>query len=380
MSHESGGGCARGTVPRCGSIETAMRVLLITNDYPPKPGGIQQYLGNIVSRFAGPIRVLAPADPDAEYDELVIRSDQSFMWPTPSVRRWVDHHVDDFRPDVVVFGAPYPLAWLAKTIDLPSVVMAHGAETVIPFAVPGLAQLVGSSMVAADHVFTVSDFTADVVRSRIARPVSTLGAGVDTGRYYPAPLVDGGRMVIGCVSRFVPRKGHARVIAAADSLYNDGVDCEVLLVGKGRLERKLRRAAAKADVPVRIEVDPRWERLADLYRQMSVFVMPAVSRWGGLEVEGLGIVYLEAAASGLPVLAGPSGGSPETVIEGETGFVVGSVAEIEERLSWFVEDRARLVSFGAAGRAWAEERWTWDQVMVRFVDGLESAVRHRVER
>lgn len=351
-----------------------MRVLLVTNDYPPKPGGIQQYLGNIVARLEWPIRVLAPADDPSLDVGDVVRSSRRFMWPTPATRRWVNEQIAVFSPDVVVFGAPYPLAWLGRKMEVPVVVMTHGAEAVIPLAVPGLRGLVRASLKSADQLFAVSDFTARHVESSIGRAVSTLGAGVDLDAFSPVQVLKKGPLVVGCVSRFVPRKGQSRVIAAADQLHRSGVDCVVFLVGSGRLEKKLRRQAEAASVPVRFEVDVAWERLPSLYQEMSVFVMPSTSRWAGLEVEGLGIVYLEAAASGLPVIAGPSGGAPETVKVGETGFVASTATEIAEHLAWFSQDRERLASFGRASRRWAEDRWSWQTVIDRFEAGLRSAV------
>lgn len=171
----------------------------------------------------------------------------------------------------------------------------------------------------------------------------------------------------------VPRKGHARVIEAGDRLHRAGHDVEVLIVGSGRLESQLRRQAADAAVPVRFEVDVPWRRLPDLYREMSVFVMPARSRWLGLEAEGLGIVYLEAAASGLPVIAGTSGGAPETVVEGVTGWVADSSERIAELLEPLIlEDKA--AEFGRLARAHAEQEFGWSTVIERWASALTPLV------
>ena len=146
----------------------------------------------------------------------------------------------------------------------------------------------------------------------------------------------------------------------------------MLIVGKGRTEPKLRKLADDSDVSVRFEIDVPWKDLAALYRSMDVFCMPCKSRWGGLEVEGLGLVFLEAAAAGLPVLAGSSGGSPETVIPGETGFVVDSVDDIVEGLEIILADRDRARQMGALGRRRVVDEYVWDRVVANLESGFSS--------
>lgn len=349
-----------------------MRVLMVTNDYPPDPGGIQQYLANLVQRHEGPIRVLGPAHPGAADPPYVFRGRRSWMLPTPATRRWVVQHVHEYRPDVVIYGAPTPLAQLGPAIrtqtKVPFVVMTHGAEVTLPAVVPGLRQILAATLRAADAVFAVSRYTAARVEGLSGAKPVVLGAGVDTDLFHPAARTTG-PVTIGCVSRFIPRKGHLRVIAAAEELLNRGHDIDVLIVGKGRLERRIRRRAASSQVDVRMEVDIPWEHLPVTYNQMDVFVMPARTRWAGLEIEGLGIVYLEAAASGLPVVAGASGGAPETVIPGETGYVAVRVDHIVAA----VERILRRPEMSAAARTAAETEWTWDAVMDRWRQGLTRA-------
>jgi phosphatidylinositol alpha-1,6-mannosyltransferase len=155
-------------------------------------------------------------------------------------------------------------------------------------------------------------------------------------------------------------------------LKQQGQDVEVLIVGKGRNETKLRRLAARSDVVVRFVVDIPWSQLPEMYRSMDVFCMPCRSRWGGLEVEGLGLVFLEAAAAGLPVLAGSSGGSPETVVPGETGFVVDSVDDIVAGLEILLDDPVRAREMGAKGRRRVVEEYVWDRVASTLVGGIRS--------
>lgn len=353
-----------------------MRLLLVTNDFPPRPGGIQQYLGNLVEAFPGEVRVLAPAESD-DAGSGVIRADRRFMWPTRRVRRWVEEHIDRFRPDIVLFGAPHPLPWLGPALraatGVPYAVICHGAEVTIPAAFPVSRQMLRRPLRRADALFAVSRFTAGRVERLAGRPVHYLGAGVDVNEFVPGPA-PAGVPVVGCVSRFVPRKGQRRVLEAVARLRRRGIEADVLLVGKGRDERRLRGLADSLGVPTRFEVAVPWEALPGLYREMTVFAMPCRSRWMGLEVEGLGLVFLEAAAAGLPVLAGDSGGSPETVVPGVTGYVVAGGEDLEEGLARLLTDRVEAARMGEAGRRWVLDHYTWDAVVARLTAGLEAAI------
>lgn len=355
-----------------------MRLLVVTNDYPPKPGGIQQYLGSLLGAYPAGVRVLAPKDGPAHETPLgetvVSRSNRRFMWPTRSVAEWVVTEAKAFDAEAVLFGAPYPLAHLGPrvraSLGLPYGVLCHGAEVTIPSAFPITRQLLAGPLRAADVVFAVSRFTAGRVESLAGRPITYVGAGIDTDEFSPPPVPTHHDVpVVGCVSRFVPRKGQDRLIRSVAEL---GRPLQLLIVGKGRKERELRRLADRLGVRTRFEVDVPWKRLPELYREMDVFCMPCRSRWAGLEVEGLGLVFLEAAASGLPVLAGDSGGSPETVIPGKTGFVVHSVGDIAEGLDMVLADRDRAARMGAAGRAFVASEFTWEQSAGRVARGFSE--------
>jgi len=359
-----------------------VRLLLITNDYPPKPGGIQQYLGNLVDHLDGSVQVLAPADePTATRsgEGIVARNRRSFMWPSREVAQWIEAEAARFRPEVVLFGAPHPLPQLTRrlqsSLQVPIGVMCHGAEITLPAVVPGLRNALARTLAAADVRFAVSRFTKEQVERLTGRPVTYIGGGVDPEVFTPSLRPGTNRLpVVGCVSRFVPRKGQQRLIEAAARLGDRGTEVSLLLVGRGRTEDSLRSQAARSRVDVRFEVDVSWAALPDLYRRMDVFAMPCRSRWAGLEIEGLGLVYLEAAATGLPVLAGDSGGAPETVVPGETGFVVHSVDDIIEGLELLLSDRERARAMGARGRERVLANYTWEAVATRLRDGFKAAL------
>jgi phosphatidyl-myo-inositol dimannoside synthase len=344
-----------------------VKVLLITNDYPPRAGGIQQYLRGFVRHFPGEVRVLAPRDGGGD-DDGVERGPSRFMWPTRRVRRWIESRVEDFAPDVILFGAPHPLAHLGPRLrrhtGVPYAVLCHGAEITIPAAFPVLRQVVAWPLRRADLVFAVSRYTASRVERVTRGAVTTVGAGI--GEHF-TPGEPPNRTVVGCVSRLVPRKGQDRVLRCVARLRAEGRDLEVLLVGKGRGERRLRRLARRLGVPTTFEVGADYDELPAMYRRMSVFAMPSRSRWLGLEVEGLGLVYLEAAACGVPVVTGDSGGAPETVRPGVTGFVSHDDASLIDALRRLVDDPDGARAMGAAGVSWVAERYSWDAVTERYM-------------
>ncbi len=355
-----------------------MRVLLVTNDYQPKPGGIQQYLGGLVRALPAETRVLAPRDDRATAPEPAVRRDRRrFMWPTRRVRTWVRDEIEAFRPDVVLYGAPHPLAHmgpdLRRQTGVPYAVMCYGAEVSVPAAFPGVRSVVRYPLRHADAVFGLSAFTSRRLERLLGREVRTMGAGVESA-FSPGPGAPE-QPVVGCISRFVPRKGQRRVLDAVAALRAEGREVTCLMVGAGRDEGALRRRATRLGVPTRFEVGVPYERLPALYREMTIFAMPCRSRWLGLEAEGLGVVFLEAAATELPVVAGDSGGAPETVAPGTTGFVVEDDEGLRSALRLLLDDPAMATAMGRAGRARVASEWSWVAVADRFMAGLEEAIR-----
>jgi phosphatidylinositol alpha-1,6-mannosyltransferase len=350
-----------------------VRLLLVTNDFPPKPGGIQMYLKNLLDAYDGETLVVAPRDERVDGSEPgVVRGTRSYMLPDSATRRLVRDAGRDFKPDAVLFGAPHPLPWmgpwLREELGVPFGILSHGAEITIPGAIPGARQALGKALAAADVRFAVSRFTARKVEALSRRPVEFLGAGVEVDTFTPpANTPENSVPVVGCVSRFVPRKGQDRLLRAVAALDQK---VEVLFVGTGRNERDIRKLAQELGVTARFEVDVPWSDLPGLYQSMDVFCMPCKSRWGGLEVEGLGLVFLEASSTAIPVLAGDSGGSPETVIPGETGFVVSSVSDIAEGLDLLLADPLRAAEMGREGREFVLREFTWERVVERLHGGF----------
>ena len=366
-----------------------MSVLLITNDFPPRAGGIQQYCHSLMRRLPpGEVVVYAPAWPgaaafDAAEPYRVVRHPTSRMLPTADVARRAVELARQVRPDVICFGAAIPLGLLARRLTretgVPCMGFTHGVEVAMS-AVPPTRRLM--TRVAADMrlLTAVSRWSAErVERGAHGRcAVEFLPSGVAADVYHPG--VDGAAVrarhglgddpVCVCVSRLVPRKGQDRLIEAWPEVVERVPGARLLIVGPGPYERKLRRMAAASPVADRIHFsgEVRWEELPALYAAGDVFAMPCRTRWLGMDLEALGVVFLEAAASGLPVVAGRSGGAPETVVEGVTGTVVDGrrAGEVSRAVAELLADPVRARAMGEAGRRWVESAFAWQAVVARF--------------
>lgn len=368
------------------------RTLLVTNDFPPRPGGIQSYLHSFATRFpADELVVYAPrwrGDSHVKFDERqpfeVVRHPTTLMLPTPLVARRAAQLVRAHGCDSVWFGAAAPLAVMAP------VVRRAGAETVVASThghevgwsmVPGgrgTLRIIGNTV---DTVTYVSKYT----RGRFAAAFGPRAAlehvpsGVDTDRFAPdagaraelrARYGLGDRPTVLCLSRLVPRKGQDYLIRTIEGIRAKVDGAVLVIVGGGPYEGALRTLARKAGVEEHVIFTgtvPSAE-LAAHHTIADVFAMPSRTRGAGLDVEGLGIVYLEASATGVPVVAGMSGGAPETVLEGKTGLVVDgtSVDAITDAVVRILSDRALATSMGNAGRSWVRAEWQWDALAAKL--------------
>jgi phosphatidylinositol alpha-1,6-mannosyltransferase len=364
-----------------------VKTLVVTNDFPPRPGGIQAFVHSLASRLpADEVVVYAPAWKraaafDAEQCFPVVRHPSSLMLPTPDVLRRAREIARGHGCDRVWFGAAAPLGLLAKPLGLDrAVASTHGHE--VGWALlPGARQVLRRIGRDVDVVTYLGEYT----RRRLAPVVprlERLPSGVDTALFRPGAggadvrrrhgLVD--RPVVVCVSRLVQRKGQDVLIKALPQIRRRVPGAALLVVGGGpdraELQALARSVGVERDVVFTGSVP--WQELPAHYDAGDVFAMPCRTRRGGLEVEGLGIVYLEASATGLPVVAGNSGGSPDAVLEGETGHVVdGSRVEVvADAIARLLEDPVRARAMGTAGRAWVEREWRWDVLAGRLHDLL----------
>ncbi|MEV6811254.1 glycosyltransferase family 4 protein [Micromonospora sp. NPDC051296] len=360
------------------------RTLLVTNDFPPRPGGIQSFVHNLAVRQpAGSVVVYASswsgADKfDADQPFEVVRERTRVLLPTPLVARRAARLAKAYDCDTVWFGAAAPLGLLAAGLRRRAgvrrvVALTHGHEVgwaALPVA-RGALRRIGRG---TDVVTYLGEYT----RTRLARALDgltelrRLAPGVDTDVYHPAVggtavrhrlgLAD--RPVVVCVSRLVPRKGQDMLIRAMPLIRRRVPDVALLVVGGGpyraTLVRLARQVGVERDVVFTGSVPT--AELPAHYAAGDVYAMPCRTRNRGLDVEGLGIVYLEASATGLPVVAGDSGGAPDAVREGETGYVVdgSDLLQLTDRVVTLLADRDLARQLGAAGRAWVEREWRWE--------------------
>jgi phosphatidyl-myo-inositol dimannoside synthase len=366
------------------------RTLLVTNDFPPRPGGIQAYLQALATRLpAQELVVYAPSWPgSAEFDAAqpfgVVRHPTSLMLPTPDVARRAREIIAAESCSSVWFGAAAPLALLAPTLRDAGVqrivASTHGHEvgwSMLPVSRQALRRIGATT----DVVTYVSKYTRGRFAAAFGRfaALEYLPSGVDTDLYRPDPagremvrkrygLSD--RPTVVCVSRLVPRKGQDMLIRALPAIRRQVPGAALLLVGGGRYSSRLSALARECGVSdhVTLTGSVSWEELPAHYVAGDVFAMPCRTRGRGLDVEGLGIVFLEASACGLPVVAGRSGGAPETVQEGVTGHVVDgrNAAQIAERIIPLLADRDAAATMGQAGRDWVKSKWRWDTMASRL--------------
>ncbi|MFF3983367.1 glycosyltransferase family 4 protein [Streptomyces sp. NPDC001797] len=374
------------------------KTLVVTNDFPPRPGGIQAFLHNMALRLdperlvvyastwkRGPESAEATAAFDAEQPFTVVRDRTTMLLPTPAATRTAVGLLREHGCTSVWFGAAAPLGLMAPALRKAGagrlVATTHGHEAGWA-QLPAARQLLRRIGDATDTITYLGEYT----RSRIAGALGAEAAGrmvqlppgVDEKTFHPgsggaevrARLGLSGRPVVVCVSRLVPRKGQDTLILAMPLILAAEPDAVLLIVGGGPYERELRRLAKETGVEasVRFTGAVPWAELPAHYGAGDVFAMPCRTRRGGLDVEGLGIVYLEASATGLPVVAGDSGGAPDAVLDGETGWVVrgGSPEEAAERIVALLGDAELRQRMGERGRRWVEERWRWDLLAERL--------------
>ncbi|MBW3657670.1 MAG: glycosyltransferase family 4 protein [Actinobacteria bacterium] len=370
-----------------------MRVLWLTNDLPPRAGGIQQFVANLLARVhpEGTLVVGPGQHGAAAYDTSVpwrtVRAPGRVL-PTPAIAGLVREVAASHRPDVLVLGAAWPLGELAGTLgrdlDVPVVALSHGLEAGLADVRLGVLLRRATRDLAA--LTTISDFTEERLRPHVrAERVVRVPPGVDVDLFHPgvdgAPLrsrwgVPADAPLVGCISRLVRRKGQDTLLDAWATVQREHADAWLVLAGEGPLEDELRSRAAglpQVVVPGRIP----WQDLPAAYAALDLFAMPCRTRLAGTDVEGLGIVYLEAQACGVPAVAGRSGGAPEAVRDGRTGAVVDGTdaGDVARTVSRLLTDPAGRAAKGDAGRAWVEERWSWTVIADRFRALLEDVVR-----
>jgi phosphatidylinositol alpha-1,6-mannosyltransferase len=371
-----------------------MKHLLVTNDFPPKVGGIQSYLWELWRRLpADSTTVLStPHEGSALFDAQqpfrIERDRARVLLPTKALAKRVDALATDVGADLVLLDPAVPLGIIGPWLEHPYGVVLHGAEVTVPGRLPVLGRKLGGVLRGAQIVVSAGGYSAAEARRCAGRylPTVIIPPGVDPHRFTPLGSDDRrlARIALGLnpdapvilgLSRLVPRKGFDVLIDAGAILVERHRGLQIVLAGSGRDRQRLERRARRRGSPVTFlgRVDD--HDLSPLLASSDVFAMLCRNRWGGLEQEGFGIVFLEAAAAGVASVAGRSGGSAEAVDDGVTGVVVEQPKDIQEvvaALDGLLGDAELRSAMGRAGRLRAESTFTYDRLASELHTALQK--------
>jgi phosphatidylinositol alpha-1,6-mannosyltransferase len=362
--------------------------LLVTNDFPPKIGGIQSLLWEwwrrlppesfavLTSPYAG------TAEFDAAQPFRIERTREPVLLPHPWMVQRVNAMAKEVGADLIVLDPALPLGLIGPSLDLPYDVVLHGAEVTVPGRLPLSKQTLGHVLRRARHVVAAGGYPAAEAEHAAGRklPITVVPPGVDTERFVPLTetqrlearrhfgIADDAELLVS-ISRLVPRKGFDTAIRAAALLRTSRPDLVLAIAGGGRDEGRLRQLAEQVKAPVTFLGRVSNDDLPRLYGCADVYAMLCRNRWAGLEQEGFGIVFLEAAACGVAQVAGHSGGAAEAVDDGITGLVVRTpddpraVATAFEQL---LDDPMLRARMGLAGRDRAVRDFSYDVLAHRL--------------
>lgn len=359
------------------------KILLLTNDFGPRAGGIETFVIGLLERLPkGEVLVYtSKQDGDEEYDRNwrddfgieVLRDKTKILLPTPRVIRKVRSLIKEQKIEVIWFGAAAPLALSARWLRIGEVrklvALTHGHE-VWWSRIPPFTMFMREMSRHVDHFGYLAEYTASALARVIPESkLVRIAPGIDVKHFVPH-AVEKARPTIISVGRLVHRKGQDRLVEALPIIKRAIPDVELIFVGEGPHRDELNRLVRKHKLETSVRFIGRvdYRELPKYFSLGDIFAMPSRNRLFGLEVEGLGIVYLEASACGLPVIAGDSGGAPDAVIEGETGFVVSGndLESIASRAIELLSDTKLRSRLGQRGRSWVESDWNWDIWSKRF--------------
>lgn len=369
-----------------------MKHLLVTNDFPPKIGGIQSLLWEWWRRLPpDSFAVLTSPYQGSEAFDLaqpfeIRRVAEPVLLPHPLMVKRINTMARQVGAELVVLDPAVPLGIVGPSLDLQYDVVLHGAEVTIPGRLPGSRQTLSYVLRNARHIVSGGGYPAAEAERAAGRalPITVVQPGVDTERFQPLTatqrsstraefdIADDAELIVG-ISRLVPRKGFDTAIRAVGQLRAERPKLVLAIAGGGRDDQRLRRLAADLDAPVRFLGRVSNEQLPRLYGCADLYTMLCRNRWAGLEQEGFGIVFLEAAACGVPQVAGDSGGAGEAVSDGETGLVldhptdVGVVVDAFRRL---LDDHDLRHAMGAASRRRAVNLFSYDLLSRRLGESL----------
>ncbi len=373
------------------------RHLLVTNDFPPKVGGIQNYLFELWRRLpaASAHVYTTPHDGAVEFDLAqpfwIERSPEPVLLPYPWLVKRIDRLADQLDVSLVLLDPAVPLGLIGPQLKHRYGVVLHGAEVTIPGRLPGLAKALRSVLEGAALVVSAGEYALAEAERCVGHPLPSvvIPPGVDHAALQPVAPSDrlGLRrgfgyadtdVVLCVVTRLVPRKGIHTLIDAAALLAPSHPDLRLVIGGVGRESGRLRDRAASAAVRADFLGRISDREKAARYAAADLMAMPCNQRWGGLEQEGFGIVFLEAAAAGLPQIAGRSGGADEAVADGVTGLVVGDPDDpraVADAIATLLDDPERRAAMGCAARRRAVADFDYQRLADRLDRAIEDTIR-----
>lgn len=364
------------------------KTLVITNDFPPRPGGIQTFIYGLVQGF-DPDDVVVLTSKHTGWQEFdkqekypIFRHNTQMLLPTKAVGDQAITIIKEFNCDRVLFGASAPLGLLANRLKnhgiKKTVAITHGHEVGWAFT-PGLKQTFQKIVKEVDKLTYLTKFTFEQISEAISsdqlEKFEQLTPGIDINMFNPENKNNGqsqkirerfrlgNKPVVVCVSRLMARKGQDTLIEVWPEVLKKVPDAHLLIVGGGSLKQSLHKKTFDNNVHTSVTITGAvdWKELPGFYAAGDVFAMPVRTRNLGFDVEGLGIVYLEASATGIPVIAGNSGGAPEAVFDGVTGFVLNPNNQmiLAEKIIELLLNKELINRLGKQGRSWIEKQWQW---------------------
>ena len=375
-------------------------VLFVTNDFGPRAGGIETFVIGLIERraFGSTIVYTSAQDDSEEYDQrwkrdfgvTVIRDRSKILLPTPRVARNLKRVIKQEGIRVAAFGAAAPLGLLSASMKSAgvrkTVALTHGHEVwwakIFPFTFA--IRRIGATI---DSLTYLGEFTQKAISRSLSKQavkqMVKIAPGIDVEHFSPQDSSElreelglDEKKVIVSVGRLVHRKGQDHLIESMPEILAKVPNAHLLIVGRGPYLEHLAKLVVVNKIENHVSFIGRVQ-YAELPRFIcagDVFAMPSRSRFAGLEVEGLGIVYLEASACGLPVVAGNSGGAPDAVVEGVTGLVVDGTnnTQIADAIITLLTNPQQCKEMGNAGQAWIKENWRWEIWSKRFNELLEE--------
>ena len=352
-----------------------MNILLITNDWKPKKGGITTYLSNLSENSKNNIFVYGP---NWIAGENTFKSTENFLWNPNKVFSDVQKIINENKFDIILHGSSNPnflfvnklntldIPDSPKNVKIPQFMICHGAEFNVLNYFPIIRTVLKKNLNNLNKIFTVSDFSRKKLEDITETQIHNIGAGIDIPNFEKEYEVNE-KITIGVVSRLVSRKKINWLIDVTHEIREAGIPIQLKIFGFGKQENYLKKLSNVSAADISFLKDESEDDLSNFYKSIDIFAMPSQSKYFGIEFEGLGLVYLEAASYGVPVIVGASGGAIETIIPGKTGFVAGDKKILKESILYFINNPEKIEEFGLEGRKFVSNFYNWEKLIDKII-------------